>query len=735
MGVAARVAGWRMKLGGQPGPFSAPAGSGDSPSGGRVEVELLIDGLWVDITSYVMTRDGSEQISITRGQPNEGNATEPGRCTFQLNNRDGRFSPRNTASPYYGRIGRNTQLRVSVPSGNDKSYRFWGEVASWPQRWDSTGVDVWVELEAAGILRRLGQGQTPLKSPMLREFSNPARSAIVAYWPCEDGNQATQVASGLAGGSPMAATGVDLAAYDDWASSDPLPTIGTGTLVGTVAAYPASAQIAARWFMRVAPSGVPGATPDVLSLLTSGSLARVVVYVDTSGNMGIKGYDTAGTAVFDSGLILFSVNGRELSIGVELTQSGADVTWRLFGFVVTTTLSAIGATGGTLLSHTLGSATGVRVGSGVDLGETAVGHVAVANDITAYASTGGALLAWAAEAATFRIDRLCREEQLTYVQVNDGIFGNLVQLGPQTKQTFLDLVTEAAFTDCSILIEPTDVLAVGRRSRLSQYNQSSRLALQYDVGHLSDVPVPVDDDQQTRNDITTTRPSGSSAQLAQETGPLSVLPPPLGVGRYDQTVSVSTYRDSDLLHQAGWRLHLGTVDEARFPRISVNLAHPAFANDPTLRQQALAVRPGDRITISNPPVWLGAESISQIVIGFAELIDGFQHRITYTCVPESPYQVAELGSAARGRLDTSGSVLVYDAPAGSTSLTVATTSGSVWTTAPGEVPLDVRIGGDRVSVSAVSGATSPQVFTVAALPHAQFAGAAVELYQPMTLGL
>src|SRR5690349_24338994 len=87
-----------------------------------------------------MTRDGSQNVSISRGQPDESTRANPGRCSFQLNNRDGRFSPRNPLSPLYGKIGRNQPVRVSVPNGNVKAYRIWGEVTSLPQWWDTTGT-------------------------------------------------------------------------------------------------------------------------------------------------------------------------------------------------------------------------------------------------------------------------------------------------------------------------------------------------------------------------------------------------------------------------------------------------------------------------------------------------------------------------------------------------------------------------------------------------------------------
>ncbi|HEY9391365.1 MAG TPA: hypothetical protein VIR27_16570, partial [Mycobacteriales bacterium] len=74
--------------------------------------------------------------------------------------------------------------------------RFAGEVSSWPPRWDVSGADVWVPITASGIGRRLGQGASPLRSALYREMTSPINSFfLVAYWPCEDGSTATQIAS------------------------------------------------------------------------------------------------------------------------------------------------------------------------------------------------------------------------------------------------------------------------------------------------------------------------------------------------------------------------------------------------------------------------------------------------------------------------------------------------------------------------------------------------------------
>ena len=126
--------------------------------------ELQLGATWVNISGLVYAR---EDVQITRGRADEASNVEASRLTLQLNNRDGRFSPRNPTGPYYPLLGRNTPIRVKI--GSD--IRFVGEVSSWPVSWNTSGSDVWVQVEAAGILRRLTQGATPLRSAAYRFYS------------------------------------------------------------------------------------------------------------------------------------------------------------------------------------------------------------------------------------------------------------------------------------------------------------------------------------------------------------------------------------------------------------------------------------------------------------------------------------------------------------------------------------------------------------------------------------
>ncbi|MEI5098992.1 hypothetical protein RB200_10575 [Streptomyces sp. PmtG] len=180
-----------------------------------MRVELLLGATWQDITGDVFT---ASPVAITRGRPDEGARTDAASCEFVLDNTTGRYSPRNPASDLYGLLGRNTPVRVSVtPQGPDgpRSVRFVGEVAAWPVRW-GTPHDVAVTVQAAGILRRLGQGTKALDSTLRRRIPSAAPRA---YWPMEEAREATRAFSPIPGVRPAAMTGVEFGAVDTLPSS------------------------------------------------------------------------------------------------------------------------------------------------------------------------------------------------------------------------------------------------------------------------------------------------------------------------------------------------------------------------------------------------------------------------------------------------------------------------------------------------------------------------------------
>lgn len=709
MAIAPRVMAWHRRMGAVTGPFAA---TGETTPTGPVLVEILIGGTWVDITSYVLQRDGSENISIARGQRDEGGQPEQATCSFQLNNRDGRFSPRNPTSPYYGLLGRNQQIRVSVALGDYKNYRFWGEISAWPQHWDITGSDVWIEVEAAGIIRRLSQGAIAQYSVLRTAVTDPQLGGLVAYWPCEDASGATSIASALVNGSVMTFSGSPaLAEYTGFGASDALPVLTSAALSGGVTRYddPTATQVRFLIF-------IPQAGLDDGRVLCSFDQSSLTVgfwelYYTTTGNtLVLRQHDPDGALL---GVVLthtLDVRGRHMRISVELEESGASVN-RAVRITDLSTLSTESATD-TAAATSLARVTHVQMGppsrsvvspnENTGLSGCAVGHITVQNTITSTLDLGSRLNP-IGEAAGRRIERMCAEEAVAFDGVGD--LDATVAMGGQDRMSPLDVMQECELADGGMLFENLSVFGLGYRTRVSMFNQDAVLTLSYPSGQLSEIPIPIDDDQRTRNKVTASRPNGvTPATAEQTTGALSTAPPPGGVGVYGEDVSLNVESDDDLPDQAAWRLSLGTVDEARFPQISVNLSHPEFTENPALRQAALSVRPGDRIVIQDPPPWLPPDDISQLVLGLNEVITHFEHRITYNCAPESPWRVGVLDSDVLGRIDTDGSALYEAVSADEQTVLVTPTDEdrlSRWTSDPDDFPLDVRAGGEVMKVAAV----------------------------------
>ncbi|MFI6861791.1 hypothetical protein ACIBKZ_18145 [Streptomyces sp. NPDC050421] len=878
-----------------------------------VRTEIQIGGAWTDVTADTYTRD---PITITRGTADEASSTEPSSCSLTLNNRHGKYSPRNPMSPYYGLIGRNTPVRVSVPGAesylsldgttagvattpdaaalditgdldirveatadwyaagsqaligkwitatNQKSYllrladglltfnwstngsvtsfvtltlptlprraalratldvnngaggltctlywaesmagpwnvigspvtstgvtsiyagtaalelaplaasgvtplrgrvhraevrsgiggtvvaspdfraqtvgatgftdsagrvwsttgtaavtnrqyRFVGEISAWPSRWDVSGKDVWVPVEAAGILRRMGQGKKALDSTLRRRI--PSGAGMLAYWPMEDEQGATAAYSPLPNVRPLAVTGLDFAAEDSLSGSSPLPmTKNPASLSARVPGTTTSGwQVE---FVYNLPT-MPAAQTEIMRVVLAGAVLRtVVVYASTAGiriemldkddavlqfYVNTGGPDIAAFAGVWNRLAIYSGDAGSGQTRVQATWRNVVTNFRYYASTFATTGQ--------------GRVTTVRGSWGAGTEGMAIGHLAV----SATPGTGvsgsppastifeGADDGFAGETALDRMARLTDEEaaQLDLSWLDGDSTTASERMGPQRPNTLLDLLGEAAETDGGILYERLDRAALVYRDRASLYNQRVALALDYLAkGEVPPPLEPTEDDQKVRNDVTVTRSGGSAARVVEETGPLSVNPPPAGVGPYDESVTLSLYDDMQPERIAGWRVHLGTVDEARYPTISVWL-HAA----PHLTNAVLALDIGDRLTIANPPAWLPPGLIDQHIRGYTEVLGLFEWSLTYNCAPASPWQVGVEGDPVYARADTAGTVLAAAVSDTATALPVTTTVGPRWVdtaTYPTEFPFDVSLGGEQVTVAGITG--------------------------------
>ncbi|MEU6781501.1 hypothetical protein ABZ912_20035 [Nonomuraea angiospora] len=634
------------------------------------------------------------------------------------------------ATSFADSAGRTWTVQGGASISN-KIYRFHGEVSSWPPRWDITGEDVYVPIEASGVLRRLGQGGNVLGSAMYRGRIFDT-SGLVAYWPMEDAEGSTSLAPALSHGPLTIIGSPTLASFESFTASNPILVLNGAELRGGAPTYTDTGQTQLRFLMAV-PSGGDGDNQAVLTFYGTGTVRRWECHYGTGGTLGLRGVDQGGTTLVDTGDVAFAVNGELLLVSIELTQNGANIDYTL------STLEPGAATGlttsGTLASQTVGRVGGVIVSPAGGLTGVAVGHLSVQNTVTTLFELGTQLDAWRGETAGRRIERLCREEGVTFRALGD--LDDSTRMGAQLPATLIDLIRAAAAADAGMLYEPREVLGLGYRTRTSVYNQTARLPLDYAQHELAEAPSPVDDDQAIANDVTVTREGGSSARAVQETGALSVLAPPNGVGRYPQETTLAVQYDLDLFEQAGWRLHLGTVDEARFPQLALNLAHSSFSSDATQMAAGRALEVGDRVTVSNPPAWLPPETISQLAQGYAEELGNYEHSMVLNCSPESPYEVATYGGTT-ARYGPHSTVTNEALDTTETGVDITTPTGPLWSTSASG--FDILVGGERMTVTAVGAAVgTAQTLTVTrsvnGIVKSHSTGATVSMFQPAIYAL
>jgi hypothetical protein len=692
-------------------------------------VEIFVDGGWVDVTSRVRESDG---ITITRGRSNGQSTLGPSTLALTLDNRDGYMSPRNPSSPYYGLIGRNTPIRVTI--GSDQ--RFEGEVSSWPQRWDTSGSDVYVPLEAAGIKRRLGQGQRGKRSAL--ERSIVARSPV-AYWPLDDGTS-TSVGGSVVSGQP------GVTAYGSFAFSKITgPDGARSTLPEFVYAVTAIEPVMTAF--------LSGSTGDswTLDLIFLGDTTDIAVAQYAPIKWTTEWATWTLVIDFEDGVTdTITVTGTEADSGggsVSVVISGEEpldgewhhlrVTLDQVGANATMEVLLDDVSGGTDTDAFVpGSVVQISVQNVPDtsMKSASCGHIAVYADTVA-TSTYEAMGGYWGELAAARMIRLCAEDGV-HLQL-DGAASATAAMGRQEESTLIDLMDDCADTDGGILYEPRLGLGLAYRTRDSMYNTTGP-TWDYSANALSGRLEPEDDDDAIANDITVTRIDGGSWRSTQTSGPLNINDPrtdPDGVGVYDSTPRLYLDDDSQLPDVTGWLRHLGTWDATRYPRAEIGLHRSVWRADPVATAAAIALDIGSVVTLTNPPSWMPPDDTGLMIQGYTERIGAYTWTISYNATPAGAWtHVGVYDSSALGRYESDGSTLTTAITSADVSLSV-TFTGPRWVLATDDaasLPFDIIIGGERMTVTDVADTTSPQTFTVTrsvnGVVKAHAAGAPIQLF-------
>jgi hypothetical protein len=206
---------------------------------------------------------------------------------------------------------------------------------------------------------------------------------------------------------------------------------------------------------------------------------------------------------------------------------------------------------------------------------------------------------------------------------------------------------------------------------------------------------------------------------------------------------VNAAGDGLLADHAGWLLGLGTVDEARYPRLPFRLnAVPGIAAD------IAGLDLGDMVRITDLPSWLPPDDVDVLVVGTVETLESHMRDIELVTAPAAPYRVGIYGDTVGddpSKYDTASTIrpLNYSAiTTTQTLITFETLIGPPWTEDDDEFPFDIYVDGERMTVTDIAGtAFGPleQSFTVVRSVNGVVKGHAIgtpiRLWNPARYGL
>lgn len=138
-----------------------------------VSVQINFSGsTWTDVTAYV------QAIVASRGRKYELDDPRAGTLTIQLDNKDGRFDPSNTSSPYNPNVLLYKQIRVVCTQGSFSNTIWAGYVERWPQTYRDMGNWQTTPLQAVDVLGALKQKTfLPLAEEMI------SQQGPTLWWP------------------------------------------------------------------------------------------------------------------------------------------------------------------------------------------------------------------------------------------------------------------------------------------------------------------------------------------------------------------------------------------------------------------------------------------------------------------------------------------------------------------------------------------------------------------------
>ncbi|KUN92029.1 hypothetical protein [Streptomyces caeruleatus] len=609
----------------------------------------------------------------------------------------------------------------------NRHIRMAGEVPAWPPTRDRSGNDNYVSIAPAGVTRRMDAGNKPTDSALLRfiRASNP-----IECWPLTDGID-SDGAKSLVGGR-------DMTYYLDtgFGGDTPVPQGGKlkdwiedvlqlkaetiGVLSGGV---PNSTSAASAWSVDFFMGGGGEISNGTWSINDRGAGTdsdnryRVQLSYDATTNeitvlRSMFGETSSGGLVLTTITSAGIFDGRGHHIRVTIDPLATTTDWAVY-------IDGVQRASGNMSGIVFKAVRDIRLnwslvaGAGFSSADMSVGFITYwdGNGPTA-GEMYDAFTGFQGERAGDRIVRLATEAGYVASVAGETVFQQ--RMGIQGSKKLLELMNDCARTNFGYLLDARDRTEVIHRGQSTLWNQPPALTLDFKAGLISAPFKPVDDDKLTENDVSIKREYGSvPAREVREDGKLSVLDPEDGgVGRYDKAYTYSVETDDQARQVARMRVHLGTYDGVRYTRVTIDLANPRVFQ---MIDDILRIDVGDKLRLTRVPDDHGPDDVDVLVNGYTEEVGPDVWRITFNCVPGEPWTAGVVGSTTYGRADTAGCQLAEALDASETGVDVLTTAVARWidsATYASEFPFDVRTGGEVMRVTACTGTTTSQTFTV-----------------------
>lgn len=635
------------------------------------------DRTWTDVSAYV---EGDQGIDITYGRADELAAPDPNSLRVTFDNRDGRFTPDKSSSPYYPNVAKGKPIRVTVTYNSVDYYvRFTGYVDSWPLVWpDGSSSASTVTISASSRRARLGQTAALGYSPLRYAYVIPEWPQ--AYWPMDytritrDGREVFIDETNI--GTPIGLNAGRLGVFTTTAALQPtfdgtpgpidesgmlkFPRYTDAALLDDRAHYVGAGRCCnigttgEFTFEMVVRFDAPAdevclTTP--FELLSTNGNEWIVLNIGNGGALEL-GYLRLSLILFEEGVAVVNT----ANVGYDFEDYAALIDGELHHLALTLTggdtaslyvdgalFTTVTLTGGNTYAEPF---TAVAVGTETYGGALWAGHVAVrdaalsAPEIAAHAA--GATTA--DESIEERLQRLAGYIGVpaTEVEAEDSV---VIDVGDQTQKGRSPIaVADELATSTGGVLYDTREGHLFMQARNHRYNQTSAFTLSATTQEVAGDLEAVLDDRYLINDISVTRTGVDDLDFTHSS-PTSVA----AYGTYHHAIEMVTTTWEEGRSTADYVIQRYSTPEVRISTVTVDLANLSTSQ----RALVLAADIGTLFNIASLPAQAPADPMPLYLEGYTETITPTGHTISMNTTPGGYFtNVAVLNDASHNVLDS-----------------------------------------------------------------------------------